>query len=364
MVSHQASPAIHVEHSTFRDINVYENVYPAPVDAVMVEAAKEQLAELPLDVIPEVATLPKGSRMPFSRNPFFVGRENDLLTLASALKGGETVAIGQVAAATGLGGIGKTQLASEFVHRYGQYFAGGVFWLSFADETGIRSEVVLCGRGGALDLRFDFSTLPFDQQVELVLSAWQSELPRLLVFDNCEDEALLERWRPTTGGSRILLTSRRAVWNTLGVQNVTLGVLNRDESVALLHQFRPDLSPDDPDLHAIAEELGDLPLALHLAGSFLRTYRRHAKLGKPTAYLKRLRRPTLLSHASMKGRGAALSPTDHEQHVARTFELSYQRLDESDEIDLLALKLLQRAACMAGRLAYPPRTLACHTRTA
>jgi hypothetical protein len=86
--------------------------------------AEGRLAELPLDDIPPIATLSSGSRMPLSPNPLFVGREGDLKTLAAALKGGETVAIGQIAAATGMGGIGKTQLAAEFVHRYGQYFAG------------------------------------------------------------------------------------------------------------------------------------------------------------------------------------------------------------------------------------------------
>ncbi|MFL5658320.1 MAG: hypothetical protein ACJ8CB_29575 [Ktedonobacteraceae bacterium] len=49
--------------------------------------------------------------------------------------------------------------------------------------------------------------------MQLVLSAWQNALPRLLIFDNCEEERLLTRWRPPMGGCRILLTSRRAAWH-------------------------------------------------------------------------------------------------------------------------------------------------------
>lgn len=56
--------------------------------------------------------------------------------------------MGQVATATGLGGIGKTQLASELVHRYGRFFAGGVFWLSFADPEAVPAGIAGCGRPG------------------------------------------------------------------------------------------------------------------------------------------------------------------------------------------------------------------------
>ena len=100
----------------------------------------------------------------------------------------------------------------------------------------------------------------------------------------------------------------------------------------------------------IAGELGDLPLALHLAGSFLATYR-HAVT--PEHYLAQLRDKTLLAHSSLQGRGADWSPTGHEQHVAKTFALGYERLDAEDDLDALALKLLGRAACFAPGEAIP-----------
>jgi hypothetical protein len=64
-------------------------------------AGAASLAGLPEDELPPVAAVPPGSRLPFPRNPLFVGRTQDLLSLAKALKAGEIAAIGQVAAATG-----------------------------------------------------------------------------------------------------------------------------------------------------------------------------------------------------------------------------------------------------------------------
>ncbi|HEX6386968.1 MAG TPA: NB-ARC domain-containing protein [Anaerolineae bacterium] len=287
--------------------------------------ARQQPAALPLGDIPPPAYLPPGSRMPLSRNPLFVGRKHDLRRLTQALKGNS----GQVetAAITGLGGVGKTQLACEFVHRYGRFFPGGVFWLAFADAEAVAAEVAACGGAGFLNLRPDFAELPLAEQTRLVLAEWQRPLPRLLVFDNCEDPALLSQWRPTTGGCRILITSRRAKWDaTLGVQTVALDVLPRAESLALLRQHYPDA--DDAALDAIAAEVADLPLALHLAGTFLARYRYTVSLEE---YLERLQDPSLQPEVLSHDWGA--SPTDHVQNVSRTIALSYEQLDPSDSVD-------------------------------
>lgn len=324
-------------------INVYELIRPKLIDEQRLAVAEQLLAKLPLDYIPESSTLPFGSRMPLSHNPLFVGREEDLRTLASILKAGGIAAIGQTAVVTGLGGIGKTQLASEFVHRYGKYFDGGVFWLNFSDSQVIPSEVANCGGSGAPDFRPDYNTLPMEDQVRLVLSAWQSPLPRLLVFDNCEVDSLLNQWRPSSGACRVLVTSRRSNWDSaMDVQALSLRLLHRDESILLLHRHRSDLN--ELTSYAIAEELGDLPLALHLAGSFLARYKHTIT---PKDYLVQLRDQALLNHPSLMGKGSTFSPTGHELNVARTFAISYNKLDPKEATDALALMLLARAAYFA-----------------
>jgi tetratricopeptide (TPR) repeat protein len=342
-LKHQISLLLGSQQAGIAD--TFQQAAPADVEDARLAQAEARLSAMPLDRVPPPAALPTGSHMPLARNALFVGREEDLKALAKTLKAGGTAAVGQVATVTGLGGVGKTQLASEFVHRYGQYFAGGVFWLSFADPAAVPAEIAICGGAGGMKLRDDFGRLPLEEQVALLAAEWQGPLPRLLVFDNCEDEALLARWRPRAGGCRVLVTSRREIWSQhLGIQEVTIGVLARTEGVALLSKHRPDLVPDDPVLDAIAAELGDLPLALHLAGSFLARYQ-HAPSGQPAAYLEAVRQPDLLDHRWLKIEGA--SPTGHEQDVARTFALSYDQLRPPDAVDAMALVTLARAAWFA-----------------
>ncbi len=328
----------------------YQQASGREFDAEVVKVARARFLELPTDLVPDRTVAPPrgGFHGVAAANPEFVGREEDLKTLATAVIANSPVAIGPVAsAAAGIGGIGKTQLVNEFAHRYGQYFDGGVFWISFADAALVPNEIARHGGARGLDLRPDYSTLPLDAQVALVSSAWQSELPRLLIFDNCEDEDLFHAWRPPTGNSRILLTCRNTLWSAAsGVSVHSVDTLPRARSIELLLKHRPEFLADDPDLDRIAEALGDLPLALHLAGGYLREYAGEA-FATPAAYLEEIARDEVLSHPSLTGDVDGQSPTEHDRHVGRTFLTSLRRLNPGNEIDQLALSILGRAASLA-----------------
>ncbi len=333
-----------------------------PSDPQTIAAAEALLATMPTDdvaAIPTPAALTVPARLPLRPNPLFVGRDTELRMIARQLKAGGTTVM-----STGIGGIGKTQLAVEFAHRYGTYFAGGVFWIACANPAQIATEVAACGGPGVLELFTANAGLTRDEQVALVRHHWHSPVPRLLIFDNCDDsadgrpgDALLAEWLPPpTSGCRVLVTSRRATWDaTLPVIALPLGVLEPAAAVHLLQSLYTALSA--AEAAAIAAELGYLPLALHLAGSYLRRY--HAALPRSpnetpaAAYLTQLRRPDLLQHPSLTGRGQRISPTAHEVHVAKTFALSLERLDPADPIDALARKALARAACLSPGTPFP-----------
>jgi tetratricopeptide (TPR) repeat protein len=322
-------------------------------EAVVLAAAEPRLAQLPVETIPAPSELPEGSRMPLASNPLFVGRERDLRALAAALRADVSAAAGRtpVTIAAGPPGIGKTQLCVEFAHRYGAFFAGGVFWLNFSNPALIPTEVAECGLDGAFDLRPDFATLPLDARVALVTAAWRRPMPRLLVFDNCEDPLLLESWRPASGGCRVLITSRRMRWDS--TTNATLcpvEYLPRTNSVdlltALLARSKMTVSPmNAATLDAIAQEVGDLPLALHVAGSVLALY--HTQIA-PRDYLEQLRGPRQFEALELdEDEAGGPSPTHHLQSVQRMFAFSVGRLDPANDGDRRARQLLARAAHFA-----------------
>jgi tetratricopeptide (TPR) repeat protein len=308
-----------------RDItnNYYDKQNPEPKP----EDPWDQFAKIPTDTIPNPGPIAPQSLLSHHHNQNFVGRETELRLLAWLISGrGDVQAAAVAIAATGLGGIGKTQLAAEFCHRYGRYFAGGVFWLSFDNEANGRTAIAQC----ATKIEPNWANQNFETKIESVLhnpNGWQANISRLIVFDNIEDHVLLDKYLPATGGGRVLLTSRKGDWEQSGL-NVTplpLKPLSRDESIFLLQKTVKRLRNNDDDMGAIAAELGDFPLALHLAGSFLQKY--------PTEsvdkYLTKLRRFDLMGELGKQAgiiEKGPINPTAHTWHIARTFEMSYAQI--------------------------------------
>lgn len=321
----------------------YAHVRPMEVEPAELAEARRLLAELPLDRVPDPGGMPTGSKPPPMRsNRLLVGRDEDLKALAAKItddaNGPATVAV------SGIGGVGKTQLAGEFAHRYGRYFAGGVYWLNLSDAGSIKEEVAACGGAGAMDLRPDFHTLPLEARVAAVMGEFHGDLPRLVVFDDCADGPTLDATRPKTGGCRVLATARGPMGDpALGVAAVALDTLDRGASVDLLRAYRNGAGTNDEILDEIAAELGDLPLALDLAGRYLRRYRH---ITDPGGYLRELRSADVLGHPSLRG-AEGVSLTGHVMDVGRTFVVSLRRLDCGDETDRLAIRLLARAARFA-----------------
>jgi tetratricopeptide (TPR) repeat protein len=293
----------------------------------------------PADALPDPGDLPPGSLLPFPRNAVFTGRVPDLLGVAQALFHDRAGPL----ALSGLGGVGKSQLAIELGYRYGR-FTHGVHWINAAgtpEQSNIDAEID--ARIAACGLALSLPAWPAEQaeQAAATLAAWRAQPFRLVVLDNLEDPSLLAAALSRLGGLRVLITCRRASWPpSLGVSSRPLGVLDRPESRSLLRALAEPLAGEpDAALDAIAERFGDLPLGLHVAGSYIQESGLSA--GQYLAALQK--RGGALRHQQLPG-WARSSPTGHELDLAATFSLSWERLDPADESERLA----RLAFCMAG----------------
>ena len=194
-----------------------------------------------------------------ARNAGFVGRDALLVEVRSRLAGGRTVA---VVALDGRGGVGKTQLAAEYAHRFcGEYEL--VWWVRAEDPALIAGQLAL--------LAVETGAAQPDTPPELAVQALWRELRSrarwLVVFDNAEDPAALADFVPS-GAGHVLITSRNPDWHGLA-SPLDVDVLARRESVGLLRARTSWLS--EVDAGRLAEALDDLPLALVQAAAVLTT---------------------------------------------------------------------------------------------
>ena len=192
-----------------------------------------------------------------ARNPGFIGRDGLLAAVRERLLAGDRAV---VQALRGMGGIGKTQLAIEYAHR----FAGSydVAWWVNSEQGGLIGDQV-AALGAAL------GCVQAGAGIEVVRAVVLGELRErgrwLLVFDNAEDLADVTPWLPG-GGGQVLITSRERDWDEIAAP-VEVDVLARAESVAIL-QARVD-GLIGPDADQLSAALGDLPLAIAQAAGFM-----------------------------------------------------------------------------------------------
>ncbi len=70
--------------------------------------------------------------VPFPKDDAFVGRHAELDAVHELLTSRRQVGI-HPAGLTGMGGVGKTALAVQYAHEFGDQYSGGVFWINAAE---------------------------------------------------------------------------------------------------------------------------------------------------------------------------------------------------------------------------------------
>ncbi|WP_086777090.1 FxSxx-COOH system tetratricopeptide repeat protein [Streptomyces griseus] len=201
------------------------------------------------------------------RNRRFAGRDRVLERLHRLLQGGGgTTASDRSAlvALQGSGGIGKTEVAREYTHRYaGDYDL--VWW--------VRSHTPLMAREDFAELAAALHVADGDELRGLIAAAQQRlaglRQRWLLVFDGAEKPQDLAELIPH-GSGHVLITTRDASWSAHGADVVALPRFDRAESIDFVCRRAPRLSEEDAD--QLAEVVEDLPLLLDPTAAWLEAY--------------------------------------------------------------------------------------------
>ena len=249
------------------------------------------------------------------RNPAFVGREAALAELRERLLGGGTAV---ARALRGMGGIGKTQLAVEYAHRFAGTYQ--LAWWIIAQRTELIPTQLA-------DLAVETGIAERTMEVPAAVGALQADLRHrpgwLLVFDNAEDPAVLQPWLPN-GPGHVLITSRNPNWGEIAAP-VDVPVFAAAESVALLRRRVPGIT--EADAGQVATTLDNLPLALAQAAGVL------SETGLPAnAYLDHL----AVHAADILTEG---TPTSYDQSLAATVGYAANQLTDADHPAGILLRL-------------------------
>src|SRR6266487_3460179 len=280
------------------------------------------------------AALPPIWNIPYPRNPFFLGRETELAQVRSHLQRDQTTALSQPQAISGLGGVGKTQIAVEYAYRYHQDYQA-ILWLS-ADTR----EALISGYIANAHL-LNLPQKDEQDQTKIVQAflRWLTiSTDWLLILDNADELMLVREFLPPGFSGHLLLTTRAQVIGRLA-QRIEVNMMDPDVGILLLLRraglvahdaLLEEASPSDcATAREITKELGGLPLALDQAGAYIEET--SCSLADYLS-LYRTRRAELLSR-----RGGYVD--DHPEPVAATWSLSFQKVEQKSPIaaDLLRL---------------------------
>lgn len=297
------------------------HIHPAPINSAP---------------IPPTPSVEHVWNVPFPHNPFFTGREELLAQLHVSFHTDHATMLSQPQAISGLGGVGKTQIAIEYAHLYRQSY-NAVLWVRAESQETLISSYT------------DIATLlnlpeREAQEQDILIQAVKRWLHInqgwLLLLDNADEPEHLPPFLPTAIGGHLLVTTRASDLSHLGIgiaHSLVVDTFSPEQGTRFLLQ-RAGLLALDAELalaspqdrivaQQISQELGGLPLALDQAGAYIK-----ATASDLTTYQRLYESHHMRLLKERRGH-------EHPEPVAATWSLSFRRVEEQslEAADLLRL---------------------------
>ncbi|MEH1910797.1 FxSxx-COOH system tetratricopeptide repeat protein [Nostoc sp.] len=265
-------------------------------------------------------TKPTGfpQNIPLSSTDKFVGRERELERLHQKLQQNTSVVI---AAVEGMGGVGKTELAIQYslLHLQLHSYPGGICWLR-AREPDIGLQII---QFTTTDLgKKPPEDLELPEQIRWCWQHWQQG-KTLVVLDDVNNYSYIQPYLPPQASQfKVLITTRLKLDNR---GSLFLSVLQETDALLLLAQLIGEEKQNQELALAkeLCQRLGYLPLALQLAGRYVK--KRKISL---TELLRRLEEKGLGHPSLIVNENDPTWTLYIKRGVAAAFELSWSELSD------------------------------------
>ncbi|WP_216206218.1 AfsR/SARP family transcriptional regulator [Amycolatopsis aidingensis] len=199
----------------------------------------------------------------------FIGRDAEIAALSTALVRPDTMPIGVI---SGAGGMGKSTLAHRVAHELADHFPDGQYHLELHGST--------ASPAGAEQLlaRLLRDIDPLAAQPPGSLDEWVARYRTrlagtrtLVVLDDAATEAQVRPLLPGSPGCAVIVTSRNRLSALAGATFTELGVLPEDAATGLLARIAgaDRVSAESAAATEITRLCGRLPLAIRVAGARL-----------------------------------------------------------------------------------------------
>ncbi len=223
----------------------------------------------------------------------FTGRSIELKALHDALQRstGRQAVISQVATISGLGGVGKSELARKYAYKYGKYYGGNVIWISAENSQTMESSFLDLAKDDKLGISPQ-DKYGNDKMIETIVKETYAFFARrgrrsLFIFDNAEGYKGIKRFLPSSLHPRhkkpyVLITSRDCKWNVRGEGDIKVIQLDEFGEVEALEFVRKALNIEnnlqDREIEELTRELQYFPLALGQAVVYIQDRNEESRL--------------------------------------------------------------------------------------
>ena len=222
----------------------------------------------------------------------------------------------------GMAGIGKTAFAVHAAHQLAPRFPAGQIFLPLHGHTPGQRPVDPADALASLLLTAGVPAGQIPPGLEARMALWRDRLAGrqlLLVLDDAASSEQVLPLLPGSGGSLVLVTSRRHLTALEDATAISLDTLPPDEAAALLVRLagRPGLSPADPAVGEITRLCGCLPLAIGMVARQLHHHPAWSAAGRAAELAAARDRLELMATENLS--------------VAAAFNLSYADLTEDQQ---------------------------------